>query len=133
MYPHTGRGVNVCECVWCLHVTVGLCSKANGSWDYKSDFVLITQPRCWGQIFSNKKVDLGQYYSNANFRLQWEFIVLLSVPCHSNLNVLVFRPVRVFLNIRSKASIVFLVIGGVEGRRGEEKRERCGSFCRVKG
>lgn len=37
--------------------------------------------------------------------------ILLSVPCHSNLNALVFRPVRVFLNIRSVAAIVFYVTG----------------------
>lgn len=88
-YWHTRR------CVWVRACRVMF----KGKWQLgpKSDFVLITQSRCWGQIFSNTKCDLGQFYSYANFCLQREFTVLLSVPCCSYLNVLVFRPMRVFL------------------------------------
>lgn len=46
--------------------------------------------------------------------------IQLSVPCHSNLNVLVFRPVRALLKIWSIAGIVF----GVIGVRFLQKKER---------
>lgn len=56
--------------------------------------------------------------------------ILLSVPCHSNLNVSVFRPVRVFPKIRSAAGVAFRGTGvrslqekEREGRRDGEKRE----------
>lgn len=56
----------------------------------------------------------------------------LSVPCHSNLNAVVFGPVGVFQKIRSAAGIVFRVIGvrslQEKERVQKERRERCGSF-----
>lgn len=53
--------------------------------------------------------------------------ILLSVPCHSNLNALVLRPVRVSLKIWSSDGIAFHVTGvrslQEEERKGERRRE----------
>lgn len=48
---------------WCLRVAGGMCSKARVAAGTKSNFVLITHPRCLRQVFSNKEFDLGRYYS----------------------------------------------------------------------
>lgn len=52
--------------VWCLRVAGGEARAAAGT---KSNFLLITHPRCLRRVFSNKEFDLVRYYSYANFCL----------------------------------------------------------------
>lgn len=54
---------------WCLRVAGGVRSKTRAAAGTKSNFVLITHPRCLRRVFSNKEFDLGRYYSYANFCL----------------------------------------------------------------
>lgn len=64
--------------------------------------------------------------------------ILLSVSCHTNLNALVFRTVRVSLKIWSVAGIVLLESGlcknkSKKEKEGERRKEReAHSLCRVK-